>query len=107
MSNEKDWREDYAEAEVFVHVLYRHKITLKIPEGSTGEAEALKIMKAEPIEHWCDNDSLEGWVDSPHLFSREDDQFEICNVWTVEEAWGSTNSQEDREEIEQACYKFT
>ena len=107
MSNEKDWRDDYAEAEVFVHVLYRHKITLKMTEGSTGEAEAPKIMKAEPIEHWCDKENLEGWVDSPHLFSSEDDQFEICNIWSIEEGWGSTESQEDREEVEAACYKFT
>ena len=85
MNDEKDWRDDYAEVEVFVHAVYRHKIVLKIPEGSTGEDEALKIMKSEPIEHWCDKDNLEGWVDSPHLFS----------------------SQDDREEVEAACYKFT
>lgn len=100
-----DWQDDYAEVEVFVHVSHRHKITLKIPKGSTAEDEALRIMKSEPIENWCDKDSLEHWADNPHNLS-EDSQFEIGSALSIDEAYGCDDSAEAHEEIKKYTYNL-
>ena len=102
MNTKEDWREDYAEVEVWVHAEYRHKITVKVPENSTAEQEALRILKSEPLDYWCDKES-EDWINNPSCVN-EDDRFEINGSLTVEEAFGFENTPEDLKEANRAAW---
>ena len=75
MKNKKDWREDYAEVEVWVHANFRHKLVVKIPENSTAKEEALRALKSKPVDYWCDK-YAEDWINLPDCLD-EDDRFEI------------------------------
>ena len=72
--------EKFHEVEVFVHVQYRHKIIVETDNEDTAREKAMERLLSEPIEEWCRKESLENWVDNP-VMEREEDQFEICNVW--------------------------
>ena len=86
MTNTKDWREDFKEVEVFVKAEYRYKVLVRIPKGSTAEAEAIKAMEAEPLEQWCNPNFL--WTQDL------EDVFETCNILDCEEAEDYQNTPE-------------
>jgi len=85
MNSSEDWRDEYAEVEVWVHAEFRHKLVVKIPENSTAEKEALRILKSQPVDYWCDEHS-EDWINNPTCLD-EDDRFEIGQDLGILEAF--------------------
>lgn len=88
--SKKDWKDNYAEVEVWVWANYRHKLVLKIPENSTAQQEALRVLKSTSVSYWCDDDR-EDWDNSPDARSR----YEVGQDLGIEETFGEGVTQED------------
>ena len=77
MNTKKDWRNDFAEVEVWVHAEFRHKLAVKIPTNSTARQEVFRILKSQPLSYWCDPEE-EDWINHPNCEEQgEDARFEV------------------------------
>ncbi|MEC7270120.1 MAG: hypothetical protein VXU43_03030 [Pseudomonadota bacterium] len=98
MSRRKDWRDNYAEVECWVWANFRHKIVVKVPENSTAQDEALKVLKSEPVEFWCDPHS-EDWYNFPDINER----YEVGNDLEILEAFCEGTTEQD---IIECCWNI-